>query len=271
MQQPQPPPGIPAFKPSGHPDLLRTREGAILSFSDTGAAETLDGGRSWVTLSFAGRPGYSYSTGYYPYAIQGPNGEIYVFSSDGWDIPYGAFDESIEMDKFYLQDATLTALAPTATTPTTLRVASPTAPTTGTHPVTVSHAALAGVSAAKAKLAFTLTASRHASPIDTIKIALPAGLQFSSDERSLSRGITVEGVHGRPIAFAPHLSNGRLVIVLRAATREARVTIASLAVHVAQPLAALVKHQRLHALEVIVEVTELNHDTTRLPLELGGR
>ncbi|MBV9818685.1 MAG: exo-alpha-sialidase [Solirubrobacterales bacterium] len=103
MQRPRPLPDLPAFTPSGHPDLLATDEGAIVSFSDTGTAYTTDGGTTWHTLRFGSMPHLSYASRYYPYAIQGPDGRIEVFSSDGYDIPYGAFDESIVMDSFRLQ------------------------------------------------------------------------------------------------------------------------------------------------------------------------
>jgi hypothetical protein len=102
MQPPQAPPRLPAFEPSGHPDLLATRQGAVISFSSTGTAYTTDGGKSWATLRFAGRPGFDYRTPYYPYAIQARDGTIYVFSHNGGDIPYGALDESIVMDRFRL-------------------------------------------------------------------------------------------------------------------------------------------------------------------------
>jgi len=104
MGTPYTPPPLPAFEPSGHPELLATKQGAVISFATTGAAYTVDGGRTWRTLPFAGEPaGFSYTTDYYPRAVQARDGTIYVFSSDGWDIPYGGFNESIVMDSFRLR------------------------------------------------------------------------------------------------------------------------------------------------------------------------
>ena len=96
-------PALPAFLPSGHPDLLATRQGAVLSFSTSGTAYSLDGGRTWRPLRFAGLSTFQLRTRYYPYAIQAPDGTIHVFSSNGYDIPYGAFNESIVSDTFRLQ------------------------------------------------------------------------------------------------------------------------------------------------------------------------
>ncbi len=109
MRPPTAPPHLPAFEPSGHPDLLATSQGAVLSFSTSGTASTSDGGREWRTLRFADLPTFDYRTGYYPYAIQAPDGTIYVFSHNGYDIPYGAVNESIVMDSFRLRAGTVSS------------------------------------------------------------------------------------------------------------------------------------------------------------------
>ena len=103
MTSPRPLPDLPAFDPSEHPDLLATRQGAVLSFSDTGTAYTFDGGTTWTELPFSDQSGFDLRTRYYPYAVQAPDGTIDVFSHDGWDIAYGQYNESIVLDRFQLR------------------------------------------------------------------------------------------------------------------------------------------------------------------------
>lgn len=88
------------FPHSGHPELLATREGPVLHIATTGIHYTLDAGRSWRPLPFAG--GAEYRSGYYPSAVQSGDGTIYVLSHAGADDPYGARDQSIIVDAFRL-------------------------------------------------------------------------------------------------------------------------------------------------------------------------
>jgi len=84
------------FPHSGHPNLLATREGAVLHIATTGIHCTNDAGRSWHQLNVPG-------TRYYPDSLQGPDGKIYISAHVGGDNAYGSVDQSITLDTFRLQ------------------------------------------------------------------------------------------------------------------------------------------------------------------------
>jgi photosystem II stability/assembly factor-like uncharacterized protein len=83
------------FPHSGHPDLLASREGAILHLATGGIHWTSDAGKSWHKLDVPG-------TAYYPRAVQATDGRILVFGHVGGDDAYGKVDQSIVMDSFRL-------------------------------------------------------------------------------------------------------------------------------------------------------------------------
>ncbi len=95
---------------SGHPELLATREGAILHIATEGIHWTEDAGKTWTPVIFPGlhrtfRPPNSPTslrTRYYPRSLQTEDGRIYVFAHNGWDNAYGEVDQSIVMDTFRL-------------------------------------------------------------------------------------------------------------------------------------------------------------------------
>jgi hypothetical protein len=82
------------FPHSGHPELLRTREGPVLHVASSGIDATIDAGKSWQRLNIPG-------SAYYPRSLQTADGRIYVFAHVGSDDPYGT-DQSIVMDTFRL-------------------------------------------------------------------------------------------------------------------------------------------------------------------------
>jgi hypothetical protein len=83
------------FPHSGHPELLATRQGAVLHIATTGIDWTGDGGNRWQKLNVP-------ASNYYPRSVQAADGRIYVFSHVGGDDPYGAVDQSITMERFCL-------------------------------------------------------------------------------------------------------------------------------------------------------------------------
>jgi hypothetical protein len=87
---------------SGHPELLATREGIILHIATTGMHWTADAGKTWTPLEAPGFGG-AYKSRYYPRALQAEDGRIYVFGHNGSDNPYGAVDQSIDMDVFRIE------------------------------------------------------------------------------------------------------------------------------------------------------------------------
>lgn len=102
----------PPFGHSGHPELLATREGAILHIATNdvegqkgiwylsdAAAEA--GSNGWKLLPFSdGAPRSSF---YYPRSLESRDGTVYVFSHVGGDDDYGERDQSIVMQKFRLK------------------------------------------------------------------------------------------------------------------------------------------------------------------------
>jgi len=83
------------FPHSGHPELLATREGAVLHIATTGISWTVDAGDSWHRLDIPG-------TTYYPRSVQAADGTIHVFGHKGGDNSYGSVDQEIVMDSFRL-------------------------------------------------------------------------------------------------------------------------------------------------------------------------
>jgi hypothetical protein len=94
-------PGTPSpttLASGGHPELLQTKEGPVLYFTQGGQqAWTTDAGRTWRPLNV--------DVGYYPRSIQSDDGKIYVFSHIGADNPYGEVDQAILMDSFRLTNS----------------------------------------------------------------------------------------------------------------------------------------------------------------------
>lgn len=90
------------FPHSGYPELLATREGVVLHLATSGVHWTADAGKSWRRLNVPG-------TGYYPSAVQTPDGWIAVFWHHGSDNAYGEVDQYVGMDRFKLE---VTAEAP---------------------------------------------------------------------------------------------------------------------------------------------------------------
>lgn len=76
------------FPHSGHPELLATREGPILHIATSGISWTTDGGENWHDADVEG-------TGYYPSAVQLPDGRILCVYHQGGDNGYGDVDQSI--------------------------------------------------------------------------------------------------------------------------------------------------------------------------------
>ena len=94
------------FPPSGHPELLATREGPILYLAITGVSWTTDGGKTWNALELPkplNKSGWKeQGSPYYPQAIQMANGEILCIGHVGGDNGYGCVDQSIVGMRFFL-------------------------------------------------------------------------------------------------------------------------------------------------------------------------
>jgi len=86
------------FPHSGMPELLATREGAVLHIATSGVHYTVDAGETWRHLNIPGSE-------YYPRSVQTQDGRIYVFGHIGSDNAYGSVDQAIIMDTFRLAEA----------------------------------------------------------------------------------------------------------------------------------------------------------------------
>jgi hypothetical protein len=80
----------------GHPELLRTPEGAVLYVSPSGIFWTDQTVAPWSRLDCPG-------TAYYPRAVQLPDGTILALSHAGSDDAYGRCDQSIVLDRYRLE------------------------------------------------------------------------------------------------------------------------------------------------------------------------
>jgi hypothetical protein len=109
---------------SGHPELLKTREGPVLHIATTGTRWTsgtgVNPGQTWSPLRFdtlADRAEGDYTSRYYPHSLQTADGWIYVFGHSGSDNYYGEVDQAVFMDKFRLTAITATTASATPGTP----------------------------------------------------------------------------------------------------------------------------------------------------------
>ncbi len=86
---------------TGHPELLATRQGPILSIATSGVEMTADSGRTWSPLRF--KDGADYHSDYYPSSVETKDGVVHVFSHNGVDSGYGSVpDQMIVEDTFAL-------------------------------------------------------------------------------------------------------------------------------------------------------------------------
>jgi subtilase family serine protease len=124
----------------------------------------------------------------------------------------------------------------------------------------LSRTSLSSVGAARPKLTFTVTAGKDAPELKSINVTLPRGLHFTKSRAT----VTVTGKNGRRLKFTVSLQRAALVLKLRSATEEVRVTIASPRLAASGSLtSALARHQATHV-TLTVRVTDAGKRTTRL-------
>ena len=95
------------FPHSGHPEVLKTSEGAVLHVATSAISSTLDEGVSWTDLEMSDGLTELSNTppcGYYPKAVQMANGEVLVVGHVGGDNGYGMVDQSIMGVRFRWRD-----------------------------------------------------------------------------------------------------------------------------------------------------------------------
>ena len=94
------------FPHSGHPEMLKTKEGVIFHFATTGISWTTDEGESWTDVEIPEwdlKPfqaekqcrWYNWGSAYYPRSVQMSNGEVLCVGHTGHDDPYAGGDQSV--------------------------------------------------------------------------------------------------------------------------------------------------------------------------------
>ena len=125
---------------------------------------------------------------------------------------------------------------------------------------TVSHLSLSSVGAGRPRMSFTVAAGRDEPGLKTISITLPRGLHFSKSRATVS----VTGAKGKHLKFTAGLQHVALVITVRTATSQLRVTVSSPRLAASTGLsAAIVRHQSSR-LTLTFRVTDAGKLTTRL-------
>jgi subtilase family serine protease len=125
---------------------------------------------------------------------------------------------------------------------------------------TLSRVSLTSVGAARPRLSFTITAGREEPSIKSINISLPRGLRFTSSRSTA----VVAGAKGKHLKFTARLLHGALVLTLRTASPQVRVTISSPRLAASDSLtAALVRH-RATRVTMTFRVTDAAKVTARL-------
>ncbi len=128
------------------------------------------------------------------------------------------------------------------------------------NPPTLSRVSLSSVGASRPTLAFTAASGRDEPALKSISIVLPRGLHFTKSRSTVS----VTGPKGKHLRFTASLAHGGLVVTLRTATSQVRVTISSPRLAASGSLtAALARHQATRV-TLTVRVTDADKLTTKL-------
>ena len=127
------------------------------------------------------------------------------------------------------------------------------------NPPTLSRVSLSSVGSSRPTLAFTVAAGRDEPALKSISIVLPRGLHFTKSRSTVS----VTSPKGKHLRFTASLAHGGLVVTLRSATSQVRVTISSPRLAASGSLtAALARHQATRV-TLTVRVTDADKLTTK--------
>jgi subtilase family serine protease len=125
---------------------------------------------------------------------------------------------------------------------------------------TVSHVALSGISERRPKLSLTATAGRGAPDVKSINLVMPSGLHFTKSKAT----VTVTGARGHHLPFTAKLKGNALVLTLKNASPEIKVTISYPRLAASDGLVAAVASRHSSRVTVTVRVTDSGSLTTRL-------
>ena len=124
----------------------------------------------------------------------------------------------------------------------------------------LSRMSLTSVGAARPKLSFTMTAGREEPAIKSVNISLPRGLRFTSSRSA----IVVTGPKGKHLKITARLVHGTLVLTLRTASPQMRVTISWPRLAASDSLTAALARHRATRVTMTFRVTDAASLTTRL-------
>jgi subtilase family serine protease len=147
---------------------------------------------------------------------------------------------------------------------TTARVAFPW--TIQSNP-SLSRVSLTGVGAARPKLSFTVTAGRDAPKLQALTVALPGGLSFSRSRAT----ITVAGLKVKHLRYTASLQKGTLVLKLKTAAQQVRVTISYPRLKSGGSLSAQVAGHKASRLTITVHATDAGKLATKLTSKIKPR
>ncbi len=127
-------------------------------------------------------------------------------------------------------------------------------------PPALSHVSLSSVGVSRPTLSFTVAAGRDEPALKSISVVLPRGLHFTNSRATVS----VTGRKGNHLRFTASLKDGGLVVTLRTATPQARITISSPRLAASGSLTAALARHQVTRVTLTVRVTDAVKLTTRL-------
>jgi subtilase family serine protease len=132
---------------------------------------------------------------------------------------------------------------------------------------TLSRVSLSSVGSARPTLSFTVTAGRGAPQMRTLDVTLPRGLRFTAS----GARVTVSGRRVKHLRFSASLQHGTLVLKLRTAAQQVRVTISYPRLRAGGGLVSQLARHHSTRVTVTVRVTDTRNLTTKLASRLRPR
>ncbi len=124
----------------------------------------------------------------------------------------------------------------------------------------LSNLSLSSIGVARPRLSFTVTAGRGAPSIKSVNVTLPRGLHFTSSRPT----VTVTGPKGKRLQLTARLARGSLVLTLRTATPQARVTISAPRLAASGSLTSAIARHQARRVTLTMHVTDADKLITRL-------
>jgi subtilase family serine protease len=125
---------------------------------------------------------------------------------------------------------------------------------------TISHVSLSSVGAGRPRMSFTVAAGRDGPGLKTVSVTLPRGLHFSKSRAT----VTVTGAKGKHLKFTTSLQHVTLLITMRTAASQLRVTVSSPRLAASTGLTAAIARHQSSRLTLTVRLTDAGKLTTRL-------